>query len=212
MSAKSNCAKCNKLFANATLKKRNGICGRCFNATVGVTKKNIPDILRVEVWKKYIGDTISGSCYVCRKEISFAKFQAGHIKSEYDNGKITVNNLRPVCKSCNVKTGVFNMDEIKDALKPTEPVVMRRCNTCLNTIPETQCQKSTHTTDRNYGVFKRRAFGFTNMVTETKWKCFNCIEKKTRPVSKCIRCGGKAVEGSLGCVMYASTGGQCFQI
>jgi hypothetical protein len=109
------------VFTEKTLKKRDGICGRCFNAK-GITKANIPRIIKDKVWITYVGDKANGQCYVCEKKITMSNFQAGHIKSEYDGGKISVPNLRPVCKSCNVKTGVFNMDDIKNALS-TEQIV-----------------------------------------------------------------------------------------
>ena len=108
-----NCKKCKKIFSIKTLKKNKGLCGKCNNAVNGITKQNIPGIVKTRVWEVHIGNKLHGKCYVCGKKITAMEFQAGHIKSEYNSGKITVDNLRPVCKSCNVKTGVFNMDEIK---------------------------------------------------------------------------------------------------
>ena len=129
-SNKDKCKTCKKEFTLKTLNKNKGMCGKCSNVK-GITKKNIPKIVKDKVWETYIGDKLKGSCYVCKKEITATNFQSGHIKSEYDGGAITVENLRPVCKSCNVKTGVFNMDDIK---KSTEVVDVEKCVTCETTI------------------------------------------------------------------------------
>lgn len=117
------CKKCKKQFTKKTLDKNSGCCGKCTNAK-GITKKNIPKILKDKVWETYIGDKLKGSCYICEKEITASNFQAGHIVSEYDGGSITVENLRPTCKSCNVKTGVFNMNDIKNSLKIQQTVAV----------------------------------------------------------------------------------------
>lgn len=120
--SKRPCNKCKKEFNIKTLSinGRDGNCGKCFNSTKGITKKNIPKILKDAVWKKYIGNKLMGECYVCKKEITATSFHAGHINSEYSGGDITVENLRPTCKKCNTSTGVFNMDEIKNSLIETE--------------------------------------------------------------------------------------------
>jgi len=110
------CKNCGKMFTRRTLKKYEGSCGRCFSSINGITKKNIPRIIKEAVWTTYIGNKLIGSCYICSKEISALSFHAGHIESEYGGGEITVKNLRPTCRSCNSKVGVFNMDDIKNAL------------------------------------------------------------------------------------------------
>lgn len=127
---KDNCKKCKKKYTLKTLKKNNGVCGKCTNTTKGITKKNIPKILKDAVWETHIGDKLKGNCYVCKKEITATKFQAGHIKSEYSGGSITVKNLRPTCKSCNVKTGVFNMDDIKNSLTGSVDTEEKKCLGC----------------------------------------------------------------------------------
>jgi hypothetical protein len=129
-SNKDKCKKCAKEFTLKTLNKNKGFCGKCSN-TKGITKNRIPKILKDAVWETYIGNTVKGSCYVCKKEITNTTFQAGHIKSEYAGGEITVENLRPTCKSCNVKTGVFNMEEIKKSLEVEN---VEKCIICETNI------------------------------------------------------------------------------
>ena len=38
-------------------------------------------------------------------------FICGHIVSGYNGGKINVDNLRPICMSCNLSMGTKNMQD-----------------------------------------------------------------------------------------------------
>jgi hypothetical protein len=73
----------------------------------------IPHTLRNLVWKTYASDTyLSTNCFCCRKNIiSIDNFICGHIVSRYDGGTIDLDNLRPVCNSCNVSMGTCDMFE-----------------------------------------------------------------------------------------------------
>jgi hypothetical protein len=151
---KSDCKKCKKTYTNKTLNKRNGVCGRCFNLN-GITKKNIPKIIKEKTWMLHIGDKAHGKCWVCKKKITMANFQAGHIKSEYGGGQISVDNLRPVCKSCNVKTGVFDMGDIKKALTSTIKDSKLECSSCKLSVElvytsHNLCDKCFERVKRNY--------------------------------------------------------------
>jgi hypothetical protein len=79
-------------------------------------KKKIPAIIRRMVWDRYIGEDIGKSvCYSCKKmEISQMNFVCGHVISEYDGGRTTVDNLRPICQICNLSMGTMNMDKFID--------------------------------------------------------------------------------------------------
>jgi len=78
-------------------------------------KKRIPKQLRLQVWDTYIGEQHGTSyCYCCRNEkIDKGKptWECGHIKAEAENGSIHLNNLRPICKSCNLSMGTEHMTE-----------------------------------------------------------------------------------------------------
>ena len=76
-------------------------------------KKKIPAVIRRLVWDKYIGEEIGKSvCYSCKKmEISQMNFVCGHVISEYEGGRTTVDNLRPICNTCNLSMGTMNMDK-----------------------------------------------------------------------------------------------------
>jgi hypothetical protein len=77
-------------------------------------KKKIPKTIKNLVWDTYIGEDLgSGPCYVCSKKINAKDFECGHIIAESKGGDITVDNLRPVCRTCNGSVGSMNMDEFK---------------------------------------------------------------------------------------------------
>lgn len=82
-----------------------------------IKKQKVPPKLRNSLWLKYIGETTSGICYCCWKNIITVfsgekdTFEAGHIKSEYHGGKIIIGNLLPICKKCNRSMNVKHWDD-----------------------------------------------------------------------------------------------------
>jgi HNH endonuclease len=83
-------------------------------------RKAIPKKIRGEAWKNQFGDSTTGSCYCCKKELDvFDDWHAGHIISHANNGADTPDNLRPVCGSCNLSMGTENMDDFKRRCYPT---------------------------------------------------------------------------------------------
>jgi hypothetical protein len=77
-----------------------------------VKKEIIPATLKNILWHTYFNTSITGLCQCCKVEtISKAIFDAGHIISEKNGGKVTLENLKPICKLCNSSMGKTNMDE-----------------------------------------------------------------------------------------------------
>jgi hypothetical protein len=76
-------------------------------------KKSIPLSLKALVWNKYIGEEKGvGQCQCCRKNIiKQISFHCGHIISERNGGSTTLNNLIPLCQTCNLSMGRQNMNE-----------------------------------------------------------------------------------------------------
>ena len=76
-------------------------------------KKSIPLILKRKVWDKYVGECIGKTLCLCCNltPIVQASFSCGHIISEFNGGKLELDNLRPICVSCNSSIGTNNMDE-----------------------------------------------------------------------------------------------------
>jgi len=89
-------------------------------------KKSIPLSLKALVWNKYIGEEKGvGQCQCCRKNIiKQISFHCGHIISERNGGSTTLNNLIPLCQTCNLSMGKQNMNDFvkKYGFHDNEPV------------------------------------------------------------------------------------------
>jgi hypothetical protein len=99
-------------------KKSSCICANCIkckNKNYEKCKCSISAKLRIDVWQKYIGINInSHKCLCCLKNViqfSPSNYHCGHIKSRYNEGSISIHNLRPICKNCNKEMGILNMNE-----------------------------------------------------------------------------------------------------
>ena len=61
--------------------------------------------------EKYYGKSNETKCLCCKNTtISITNFECGHVVSNKDGGKININNLKPICKTCNLSMGTTNMD------------------------------------------------------------------------------------------------------
>jgi len=78
-------------------------------------KKTIPKILKDLTWQRWVGDNIAKTnCLCCGiNEIKMNSFHCGHVISEAYGGPTTVDNLRPVCATCNLSMRTQNMTLFK---------------------------------------------------------------------------------------------------
>ena len=76
-------------------------------------KKPIPLTLKRKVWSKHIGESVGmAKCLCCKlTDIGQMTFTCGHIIAESRGGTLTLNNLLPICQSCNSSMGVKNMKD-----------------------------------------------------------------------------------------------------
>lgn len=76
-------------------------------------KEFIPKSVRVAVWNRYIGnDKASGLCFAgCNTPIFQSNFECGHVISEKNGGQVHLDNLRPICGTCNKSMGTINMEK-----------------------------------------------------------------------------------------------------
>lgn len=102
------------LFANA---KKLNFSRYCHQKMSKVRKTPIKKAMRRKVWDSHFGDTTKGSCYVCDREIQIDDFEAGHVISEKNGGKVELTNLRPICKPCNQSCGTMNMEDFRAMLQ-----------------------------------------------------------------------------------------------
>ena len=77
------------------------------------TKQKIPSDVRIQLWKNHYNNTMTGKCYTCERELSYIDMECGHIIARALNGPDTINNLVPICKTCNKDMGVMNLYEYK---------------------------------------------------------------------------------------------------
>lgn len=82
-------------------------------------RKSIPKKIREMTWNKWIGkEKGAEKCMCCKeKEITQMDFECGHIISANDGGHDEVDNLRPICKSCNRSMGTHNMKDFIQTYK-----------------------------------------------------------------------------------------------
>jgi 5-methylcytosine-specific restriction endonuclease McrA len=77
-------------------------------------KKNIPLAIRQQVWLKYNGKEFCSKCNIiwCKNIISVFSFHVGHVIPESKGGLINIENLRPICSSCNLSmSNKYTIDE-----------------------------------------------------------------------------------------------------
>jgi Protein of unknown function DUF262/HNH endonuclease len=77
-------------------------------------RKSIPKSIRNRVWTKFFGEEEAGCCQVCEREITLKSWECGHVLAAAAGGKETLDNLRPICRSCNREMGTQHMDEFKE--------------------------------------------------------------------------------------------------
>ena len=76
-------------------------------------KHKIPHSIRCKAWDTHIGAEIGkAECFCCKKNTIWQyKFTCGHIVSRADGGTLAMDNLRPICDTCNNDMGNENMRE-----------------------------------------------------------------------------------------------------
>jgi hypothetical protein len=74
----------------------------------------ISKLLRKEVWNSRLMD---GECYCCTQPITFDNFECGHIVAVSKGGRTTLDNLKPICRPCNMDMRNTNLEEYRTSLK-----------------------------------------------------------------------------------------------
>ena len=80
-----------------------------------IPKKQIHESLKTSVWNKYIGaDKGTAPCWCCSfTTITQREFDTGHVIAEINGGTTNLDNLRPICRKCNLSMGAQNMEDFK---------------------------------------------------------------------------------------------------
>lgn len=90
----------------------------------GAMKRRISAALRRMVWNTYIGEYIGrATCACCgAAPITPFTFQCGHVVAEARGGPTVLQNLRPICASCNASMGTKDMRVFMGQWTPCEPM------------------------------------------------------------------------------------------
>lgn len=81
---------------------------------INIRKKRIGKALREMVWDKKFGtEARSGLCSYCSKKIEITNFECDHITPEAKGGQTCIENLQPICKSCNGSKGTQSHNDFK---------------------------------------------------------------------------------------------------
>lgn len=73
--------------------------------------------LRRKVWDKVNEGNIIGKCYCCQETLDINHMECGHIKAYILGGSTDIDNLMPVCKTCNRNMGVMNLELYRKTLQ-----------------------------------------------------------------------------------------------
>ena len=94
--------------------------------------KKIPLSIKNQLWFKYFGkEKAIGICNLCKEEIHITNFHTSHKISRFNNGSDELENLIPLCKSCNLSMGKTNYDDYK--------LKYHNKNIIINNIFEKKC-------------------------------------------------------------------------
>ena len=111
------CYECYKEYKHKVEERKHKSKVKNSKKTVKIpTKKRrtaCPKSVKETLWRKYFGDNINGKCYICDTSITLFNFEVGHNKPFSKGGKWTVNNLRPLCRSCNRSMGTMTAEKYK---------------------------------------------------------------------------------------------------
>ena len=85
---------------------------------MSVKRRALPPSLRAAVWSRYIGNYIDGRCWCCERSPinAITNVEYGHVIAFARGGADSVDNLRPICASCNKSMQTRDMLEYKREL------------------------------------------------------------------------------------------------
>ncbi len=75
-------------------------------------RKKFSKIDRKTIYVQYFGSwKEDGQCQICKSTIDYENFDMGHIKSVKNGGSNLLENIKPLCKTCNTSLGSLNIDD-----------------------------------------------------------------------------------------------------
>tara|TARA_B100000029_G_scaffold487018_1_gene542030 strand:+ start:268 stop:819 length:552 start_codon:yes stop_codon:yes gene_type:complete len=99
-------------------------------------RKTIPKSVKDKLWDDTFGSSKGeGECYVCNTLINSKKFDCGHITSVKNGGSDSIENLKPICSTCNKSMGVENLEEFKSKYFQNNETPIQQSNSIYNITP-----------------------------------------------------------------------------
>ncbi len=72
--------------------------------------------LKQQVWKEYNGNDLNGKCFCCEDDLHYDEAEYGHNISVAKGGESILENLRPICRTCNKDMNIMRLDDYKKLL------------------------------------------------------------------------------------------------
>ena len=93
-------------------------------------RKTIPRILHRQIWEKCNPNGFDGICWCCGEHLEFAKMECGHDIPRARGGTDELENLYPICTSCNRSCNDDILHEYKAKWYPSPTKQRRRKRKC----------------------------------------------------------------------------------
>lgn len=86
--------------------------------TSAARRSAIPMAVRRGVWAKVNHvDSNLGKCYTCESDLRFSDMECGHVVAHVLGGSSGIDNLMPVCRTCNRDMGIQNLETYKQRIR-----------------------------------------------------------------------------------------------
>ena len=91
--------------------------------------------IKNDAWDRCFGaEQGTATCPCCQSTVIDAKnHDAGHIISEKNGGMVTVDNIVPICRGCNLSMGTINMPDYMKRHQPGNPQDFMNISTLIHT-------------------------------------------------------------------------------
>jgi len=88
--------------------------------------------LRIRVWKKYFNNVFEALCPMCKENsINALHFECGHDIAASIGGPSNLDNLRPICSTCNKSMGTKRWCDFASTLNKQRKPLCKHCTSSV---------------------------------------------------------------------------------